>query len=263
MIDQAAREEALRRLDEVEREDGVRLLFACESGSRAWGFPSPDSDFDVRFVYVRPLGDYLLLEQPRDVVERPIDGLWDVNGWDLKKALLLLRRGNAVIIEWLRSPIVYREHGATPAQLRRLADRFGDPASSIRHYHGLLDGFWRRDFAGREQVKLKKYLYAIRASLALAWVRQLGSVPPMALPALVVGDLAAAPVRDEIDRLLEIKSRTGEVGEGPRLGPLDAFIEDQLQWARAEGRLRAPRLDSAFLEETDRIFRQAVMPSGR
>jgi predicted nucleotidyltransferase len=175
MIDDVARNEALRRLDQVERDCGVKLLFACESGSRAWGFPSPDSDYNVR-VYVRPLEDYLRLAPPRDVIERPIEGLWDVNGWDLRKALGLFRRGNAVVIEWLRSPIVYREYGSTAGDLRRVAERFGDPASSIRHYHGLLDGFWRRDFVGREQVRLKKYLYALRASLALAWVRRLHSM---------------------------------------------------------------------------------------
>src|SRR5580700_6481627 len=91
----------------AEREHAVVLL-AVESGSRAWGFPSPDSDYDCRFIYARPRNDYLSLYAPRDVIEFPLDRELDVNGWDLAKALRLLLKGNAVVIEWLTSPISYR-----------------------------------------------------------------------------------------------------------------------------------------------------------
>ena len=96
------------RLDSVVRERGVRILHAIESGSRAWGFPSPDSDYDCRFVHCHPLADYARLRPPRDVIETPLTPVLDVNGWDIRKALALGLKGNAVILEWLRSPIVYR-----------------------------------------------------------------------------------------------------------------------------------------------------------
>lgn len=99
----------IEKLQQIEKQENVRILHAVESGSRAWGFESPDSDFDVRFIYVRPRDYYLKLEQTRDVLEFPINDLLDVNGWDLQKALRLLHRSNPSVFEWFKSPIVYRE----------------------------------------------------------------------------------------------------------------------------------------------------------
>jgi hypothetical protein len=110
----------LDELARIERDEGVLILLAVESGSRAWGFPSPDSDFDVRFVYARTPADYIAVFEPRDVIERPISGMLDINGWDVKKALGLLRKSNPALLEWLRSKIVYREHPAAAAYLRRV-----------------------------------------------------------------------------------------------------------------------------------------------
>src|SRR5215470_1010716 len=95
-------------LARIESERRVRVLLAIESGSRAWGFPSSDSDYDVRFVYVRPIETYLAVTPLRDVIERPVDATLDVSGWDLRKALQLMLRSNAVLIEWLTSPVRYR-----------------------------------------------------------------------------------------------------------------------------------------------------------
>ena len=99
--------EILKTLDQIEAQNNVKILYACESGSRAWGFPSPDSDYDVRYLYIRPVESYLKLFSERDVIEGPIDEVKDFVGWDLQKALKLLMKGNAPLIEWVRSPIVY------------------------------------------------------------------------------------------------------------------------------------------------------------
>ncbi len=96
------------KLDEIEKKEGVRILHAVESGSRAWGFASPDSDYDVRFIYVRPKADYLRLDEPKDFIEWQLDEVLDINGWDLKKALKQFAKGNATLYEWSGSPIVYR-----------------------------------------------------------------------------------------------------------------------------------------------------------
>lgn len=255
----AVRAEAGRRLDAIAREDGVRIVAAVESGSRAWGFPSPDSDYDVRFLYVRPAADYLRLKPVRDVIERPIDGLWDVNGWDLKKALTLLCRGNAVVIEWLRSPLVYREDGPVAAEMRALAARFANKGSAVRHYFGLLNGAWRREFEGTETVRLKKYFYVLRAACALAWVRERGGAPPMALPELIAGGALPGRLSPTVERLLVAKRQASELGEGPRLADLDAFIEGQLDWARAELARRRDTRHPGLLEAADNLFRRTVM----
>jgi predicted nucleotidyltransferase len=258
-LDPAVRAEAARRLDAIVREEGVRIVAAVESGSRAWGFPSPDSDYDVRFVYVRTPDDYLRLHPLRDVIERPIEGLWDVNGWDLRKALTLLCRGNAVVVEWLRSPLVYREERWVADGMRAMADRFGDADSAVRHYFGLLNGAWSREFAGRESVRLKKYFYVLRAAAALAWTRARAETPPMALPELIAGGALPAALEPIVEPLLAAKRAASELGEGPRVAELDAFIEDQLAWARERlatlGGLRRPGLAEAANE----LFRRAVL----
>lgn len=145
--------EVRRRLDEV-RTSGVRILFAVESGSRAWGFPSPDSDYDCRFVYVRSVEDHLKLSTERDVIEFPIEGEIDTGGWDLKKALLLALKGNAVIGEWVHSPHIYEEMTGIRERLARLLDQIVDPKMIARHYFGLLKRH-EQSFSGNE-VKLKK-----------------------------------------------------------------------------------------------------------
>ena len=99
-------QEQIRRIEESEN---IKILLAVESGSRAWGFASPDSDYDVRFVYIRRPEDYLRLDAIRDVIELPIDDILDINGWDLQKTLRLLYKSNPTLFEWFSSPFVYQE----------------------------------------------------------------------------------------------------------------------------------------------------------
>src|SRR5262249_47181029 len=122
------------QLESIAREHGVTIPFAIESGSRAWGFPSPDSDYDCRFIYVRSLEDYLSLFPPRDVIETPLDGDLDVNGWDLAKAIRLLLKGNAVVIEWLTSPIVYTADKWFRDSFFSLSERVANRELVARHY---------------------------------------------------------------------------------------------------------------------------------
>lgn len=242
------------RLGKVEAEENVTILFAVESGSRAWGFPSPDSDLDCRFFYVRPLSHYLGLVTPRDVIERPIESLWDLNGWDLRKALQLLVKGNATVAEWLSSPLIYREHGPFPARLRDLIKRHASPESSARHYFGLTRQCFNGEIGNRPtaeqmavyraegttikgltQVNLKKYFYALRGSACIAWIARYKEVPPMTLPALRSHAVIPTEVDAEITRLLHRKATMGEVGMGDRIAVLDAWIESQMQWVQEQG----------------------------
>jgi len=150
-----------RRLRLIEAEHKVRIVWAVESGSRAWGFPSPDSDYDCRFIFVRPLANYLSVEQRRNVIEVPIEEGLAINGWDLFKMARLLLKGNAVAIEWLTSPIIYRGLVAFRDEWCREADRFVDRAALVRHYYHLGHGQFRRHMAQADAVSLKKVFYVL------------------------------------------------------------------------------------------------------
>ena len=130
------RDEILKRLEVIEQEDSVSILYACESGSRAWGFPSVDSDYDVRFIYKHDADWYLSIdvEEKRDVIERPINDELDISGWDIRKALQLLRKSNPPLLEWLSSPILYRENPGVAEKLRTAMAEFYSPLSSFHHY---------------------------------------------------------------------------------------------------------------------------------
>lgn len=250
------------RLDAIEAEQGVRILFAVESGSRAWGFPSPDSDFDVRFVYAHPRDWYLSVDSRRDVIERPIDGDLDIAGWDVRKALQLAIKPNPVLLEWLRSPILYRAdaHGVTGAMARlaALADRADFRRPSIHHYLHLAESQYRKYVEGKDAVRLKKYFYVLRPVLALRWLRLSDDPVPMDFATLrSAGDLGP-DVEGFLDELLARKAETRELGDGPRLPALDAMLEREM----AEARSRLPILDEPsadLLDEANALFRVLVL----
>lgn len=172
------KDEAIRAaLDAIEREKQVRILYACESGSRAWGFASSNSDFDVRFIYVRPTAAYLRLDAPRDVIERPITDDLDINGWDIFKALRLLRKSNPSLLEWLFSPIIYEETSPTIAHLRAIARQRFSETPLFYHYRHMADGNYRQYIANKAPVPLKKYLYVVRPLVALLFLEQFRRIP--------------------------------------------------------------------------------------
>jgi predicted nucleotidyltransferase/aspartyl/asparaginyl beta-hydroxylase (cupin superfamily) len=219
-----------RRLDAIERKERCRILFAVESGSRAWGFPSPDSDYDVRFVYARRAPWYLSIYPGRDVVETPIEQEMDVNGWDLRKALHLILKSNAVISEWLETPIVYRRDASAVSRLRRFADRVLNPRALTYHYVHLAQRQVATKLA-RDQIALKRYFYALRPALALRFLRLQAGRPPMHLRDLVARTTLPAGTIRTIEKLVVAKSRTREMGEGPRIPALDRLISAEIAHA--------------------------------
>lgn len=231
-IDPAAEAEVKRRLRAIETENDVRILLAVESGSRAWGFESPDSDYDVRFIYVRPREWYLQLERGRDVIETPIDLPWDINGWDISKALGLMLKSNAVALEWLTSPIVYAEDSAATSLLRAFAGEVLQPSALKHHYRRLAVRHWDEFIAGRTQVARKKYLYALRPALMLMHLRLHDGVPPMSLPALLDALPLGAEVQGAIDTFIAAKRQAEESGPGERVPLFDQIIEDEMAKAQ-------------------------------
>jgi len=256
-IDEATVEAVRRKLAAIEQAHGVRILFAVESGSRAWGFPSPDSDYDVRFVYLHPRDWYLSLVERRDVIEIPIDADdHDISGWDFRKAMQLLLRSNPPLHEWLVSPIVYREDGTTMAALRVLADHGYAGKSMGWHYLRMADRTYKAHLRDRDEANLKKYFYVIRPLCALIWLVERGTLPPMNLAALLDGIVLPAQVRRAIDRLLEQKTRSSELGKGKRLRVVDRWIERQL--GRGEQRCNDLPAKTAILAEAEDYYRQVV-----
>lgn len=251
------RKQILQRLEAVERDQDARVLLAVESGSRAWGFHSPDSDYDVRFIFVRSEDAYLSLLPPRDVIETPIENVFDVNGWDVAKALKLMMRGNSVVHEWLASPHVYRADAAFLTALRPLAHAWRNAFADAHHYYGLLATQRGRHIDGRENVNLKKYFYAVRPALALQWLRERPDAPPMDLPSLLAGVRLPEDAAAALELLRGAKQQTSEMGEGPRIEALDAYIEAQAKWG-VEAKGRPPDPDPALVERTEAFFRAAV-----
>lgn len=242
LIDPVVRTEIERRLAVIESGHDVRILFAIESGSRAWGFPSPDSDYDVRFVYVHKRDWYLTLWPGRDVIETAIEGLYDINGWDLRKALTLLIKPNPVLHEWLASPICYRADQRPLAAMRALAAATVNHRPALYHYLNLGEGQWRRFIEGRQEVNLKKYFYVLRPALALRWLARNDSVRvPMAVSELRAGAELPLDVETFLDDLIARKRSAKELGTGPRIPTLDAFITAEFEQARQSDAPMPPR----------------------
>src|SRR5262249_11206363 len=213
------------RLQSVGADHHARILLAVESGSRAWGFPSPDSDFDCRFIYVRRSEEYLSLFPPRDVIEFPLDPLLDVNGWDLGKALRLLLKGNAVVIEWLTAPFIYAGDKSFRVDALALARQVARPAAVMRHYLHLGERQRRTYFSDDRAVPFKKLFYALRPAVALRWLRLHPgqAVAPMHFPTLVGGAVLRGGGAGFVGALLARGGVRGEWGGGPlraRFGPL-------------------------------------------
>lgn len=254
-----ARTRILADLARIEQDENVRILFAVESGSRAWGFPSPDSDYDARFVYARPADWYLSLTPGRDVIELPIDGDFDVNGWDIRKALQLLLKPNPVLLEWLSSPIRYTWNEDLCSRLSNLAVRTAYAEACIHHYYGVARRLGHEHLESRKRVNLKKYLYVVRPALCLLWVREgKGAIPPMSLPELMRDLPLSAGFRESIEDLLARKAATSEVGEGPRIAPLDTLIADQLAWVEGLPSDSTRTDDPLLRQQADELFRNIV-----
>ena len=257
-VSDAMRATVLDALAALEQRHDVRVLFACESGSRGWGFASPDSDYDVRFIYVNRLPWYLSVEAGRDVIEQPISGELDVSGWDLRKALQLLRDSNPTLLEWLRSPIVYRQDDAYAARLRTLAEDGFAPVRGYHHYVSMARKNLREHLYG-ETVRYKKYLYVLRPLLAARWIRTQPGVPPMRFADLAQKTLDAvrdAALIDEINALLEVKMRAGEAATSPRWHGIHAFIESELARAQAHA---VPPSQPTDIGALDAFLHEAVL----
>ena len=215
----------LSKLREIEENEDVRILLAVESGSRAWGFFSPDSDYDVRFIYVRKKADYLRLEKTRDVIELPLDEVLDVNGWDLQKTLRLLYKSNPTLFEWFSSPIVYMETEFADV-FRSIMQKYFSTKRSLYHYISMAEGNYREYLKG-DMVKAKKYFYVLRPVLACRWILDEGTPPPMLFSDLMDAELPIELLPD-VQRLLDLKINSPEVKEIPQIDRINKYLDSSI-----------------------------------
>jgi uncharacterized protein len=248
------KDEIIAELDAIERDHAVRVLYCCESGSRAWGFESVDSDYDPRFIYVHPQNWYLSIEQGRDVIERQAPGDLDLAGWELAKALRLFRKSNPPMMEWLASPLVYRSDDTFMFELRELLPVYYSPDRCFMHYRSMAVGNYRTYLKG-EVVRLKKYLYVLRPVLGCLWIeRGMGPVPVQFVEKLDALFPSGA-LREEIDELIRIKMSGGELDEGKRNDVISGFLERELE--RLEG-LSLRGADLPDPEPLNDLFRRTI-----
>lgn len=240
----------LSKLNEIEERENIRILHCIESGSRAWGFASPDSDYDVRFIYGRPKEFYLRLDKTRDVIEWQLDDTLDINGWDVQKALTLLHNSNPTLFEWNSSPIVYR----TTEEWQKIAaviNRYFVAKSGFYHYLSTAKSNYREYLKG-ETVRLKKYFYVLRPLLACKWILAEGTPPPMLFTALMDKYLDEE-LKPDVERLLELKINTPEIGEGKRFDRVNDYLDrsiEEIEKCIAE----IPREESHDWDELNVIF---------
>ncbi len=228
-IEESVHTEILRRIAAAEQEHNVKVLFAVESGSRAWGFASPNSDYDVRFIYMHKEQWYLSvdLEQKRDVIEYPIVDEIDINGWDIRKALQLYWKSNPAFIEWLQSPIVYVDDGFFAKQARALMPEIASTTKSKYHYLHMAQGNFR-EYLKKDLVPLKKYFYVLRPLLAIKWLETYQQPAPIEFETLrqLVTDNTA--LDNAISELLARKKASKEKEYAPAVPEINAFIESEL-----------------------------------
>jgi predicted nucleotidyltransferase len=218
---------AKKKFLEIEKEHDVKILYAVESGSRAWGFESSDSDYDIRFIYAHHKNWYLNILPKRDVIEYPIIDEFDYSGWDLRKALFLMNKSNPVFFEWLKSPIVYYKDDYSYNIMEQLAKNYFSPISSTYHYLHMANGNYRQ-YLLADEVKIKKYFYVLRPILACMWIENYKESPPMEFEKLLT-QITDKALLDKITGLLEKKKSGIELDLEPKIEIINHFIDTQIQ----------------------------------
>ncbi|MVO09121.1 nucleotidyltransferase domain-containing protein [Flavobacterium sp. TP390] len=243
----------LKKIREIELEKGVEILYAVESGSRAWGFASPDSDYDIRFIYKHDLNYYLSIWEKTDVIEFMTDEDLDGSGWDIRKALLLLAKSNAPFLEWIYSPIVYFENKDFIDELRKVANECFSPVSCMYHYIGTTKNFL--EVCEKEQVKLKSYFYALRTVLSGMWIVKMNSFPPVAFMELL--DIAPKKIKEKVITLMDIKASQDESYLHPKEEIITNFIKETLTFNIENATSLANSKRDNF--KLDEIFKKIIL----
>lgn len=247
-----------KKLNEIEQKEKVKILYAVESGSRAWGFASPDSDYDVRFIYIRELEYYLKLEEKTDFINWELNDVFDISGWDLSKALQHFHKSNATLFEWSHSPIVYRITQEWK-RIQAVAEQYFSCKSCMYHYYGTANKNFR-SYLLEDMVVYKKYFYVLRPLLACQWIEEKRCAPPVLFSDLV--ELILEEEKKEfVKNLIEQKKQMSESEKGKRIDLLNNYIEEKIEYYRKQlldmSDDRDPdwkKLNQLFLEVIEKVL---------
>jgi len=255
------KEEILKELTLLEQKLNIKILYAVESGSRAWGFESINSDWDVRFIYVHNIDWYLSIEDKKDNYEKILSNDIDLSGWELRKTLQLFRKSNPPLLEWLNSPIVYIEKYNTVKKLKVLSANYFNPKACMYHYLNIAENNYKT-YMLVDPVRTKKYFYALRPLLACFWIEKYNTIPPMEFEILLNNRLPEADIlKNEILQLLSRKRNGEELASGPRIDLINDFIEKGI--ACFKRYLNdfdiSINSDSSMLDE---LFRETLLETG-
>jgi hypothetical protein len=237
----------INKLAEIEKEQAIKILFACESGSRGWEFPSPDSDYDVRFIYVRPYRFYLSVLDRKYDLNFPINGDLDIYGWDIRKVLQLMKKSNTTPFEWLQSPIIYRQNEAFRNDLWALSSFYFGQRSNIHHYLGIAQGALET-MANDSEIKIKKLFYVLRPLLAAKWCLEKESIAPMTIGPLMT--LLPAELKKQVSELITLKSTAAESFVIKVSPELKTYIDNEFaRISEASTHLKRDHFDADRLDE--------------
>ncbi len=223
-------EEKIKKyLSDLEKENGIEILLAGETGSRAWGFPSPDSDFDVRVIYKHEKDWYLSLTEKKDTIEYFFENNEiDISGWDLRKSLRLLAKSNPPLLERIQSPIIYKVDKEFLTGINSVAQKTYSRIAAIHHYLSMAKKALE-EVVHSEEYKLKKFFYALRASVACLWILEKEEIPPIEFGKMLNALNLPVNSKTRIGELIEIKSTINETylhkGENVLIEFMKACIE--------------------------------------
>ena len=240
----------------VAKEQGFSVLLAVESGSRAWGFASKNSDYDLRFIYYRPVEWYLSLERKKDHCDMFLPGKVDLVGWDIQKALRLMAKSNPGLMDWIFSPCVYYSQRDVHEKLKVLAGQCFCPKTGIHHYLHIGEKIYR----GLDPLKeggLKKSLYLVRSIANCIYIENHRKPPPTNLIQTVRESLEDELVTEMIYDLIRIK-KEGRENESVSIPPeLLAFLHSGLEYFSRTVRTM-PKRGRAPWDELNHFFTELV-----
>lgn len=239
-------------LTTIEQNKNVKILYACETGSRAWGFPSPDSDYDIRFIYRHEKDWYLSLSNQKDTIEI-MDGELDITGWDLKKSLLLMKKSNASLIERFQSPIVYYNDDYFKGEFEKLIKSYYSPTAVFFHHYSLAQKFWE-DLKDKDEVKLKSYFYLIRSLLSCNWIIKDKSVLPMHIEGLMT--MIDEARKDKLRELIKLKAGVGEKYMHPKDIEMNKWIMEL--WEVVEASKENLGVNRTDIEQLNEFFLRTI-----
>ena len=246
-------QEIQSKLDEMERNHRIRIVYACESGSRACGFPSPDSDYDVRFIYVKPKNDYLSVNESGDSIELRVDETFDFGGWDLRKTLRLFRNSNMSIFEWLQSPVVYKRDSGFVNEFKSLSSDYFSLRTGVLHYLEITKGVWK-EMQG-DEIGIKKYFQCLRSILSALWIIENREIPPVEFSALkmLITDPEWQNIVTELHRVKSEANRTTSIRP---VSLLQTFVETCIR--HCEAHLPEADREDRNIERLNVLFRKQL-----